>query len=171
LRKLLLASLMSLATIGMSGCVLVGPGNIYLKHGDSIVGEIHAQSGGLNGYLVTLYAGPTEAIRAFHDGQIRLPDGHRPPHTWNCAAATYDRDVCVLRWLDTFDGSAEWERATADEEEGDFHSALTGIPHRRYDCLAVHIDTPGWGDDENWTYRHASDSSCTPPSGGGGGSW
>lgn len=156
MRKLLLASLLSLTAIGFSGCVLVGPGNTQLKFGNSVVGEFHAQSGGLHGYLVTLYAPITTAIKALHDGKIALNDASG--HLVNCVGRPEGRDKCTLRWLKTFDGSAEWHRATADDEAGDFHDAITGMPHPGYDCVAVQI-TPGG---ENWTYRHASDSSCTP---------
>ena len=162
MRKLLLVSVMSIAALGMSGCVLAGPGNTQIKFGDTVVGEMHAQSGGLNGYLVTLYPNVTEgAIRALHDRGTFPLDGHKPPHAWNCIAKPEGRDACTLRWLDTFNGTAEWERATADSEGGDFHEALQAIQHRGFDCLAVHIDTPGIGDDENWTWRHKSDSSCS----------
>jgi hypothetical protein len=154
MKKLIAVALVSLASLGASGCVITGPGNTQLKIGDSVVGEFHAQSGGLHGYLVTFYNPITRAIRAMHDGQISLKNNYGT--LIHCGGST--TDVCTLRWLHTFQGSAEWHRATADDEAGDFHSALTGMPHPTGDCLAVQI-TPGG---ENWTYRHASDSSCQP---------
>ena len=163
MRKLLLASLLSVATFGASGCVLVGPGNTQLQINGHDVGEVHALSGGLHGYLVTMYSPITQAIRAMHDGKISLQDNNG--RLIHCGGST--TDVCTLRWLRTFDGHAEWHRATADDEGGDFHSALTGMPHPTVDCLAVQITLSG----ENWTYRHASETSCQPPGTGGGGSW
>jgi hypothetical protein len=160
MRKLMLASLLSLTAIGVSGCVLVGPGNTQLKFGNAVVGELHAQSGGTNGYLVTLYAPITGAIRAMHNATISLNDGNG--HLVHCGGPQTDQ--CTLRWLRTFDGSAEWHRATADSEGGDFHDALFSMPHPNVDCLAVQIylvNVP-FRDSENWTYRHQSDSSCTP---------
>ena len=75
MRKLLLSSLVSLAAIGMSGCEFVpGFNNGAFKLNGTVVGEMHAQSGGANGVLVTLYPNITEgAIRTMHDtGRPRL---------------------------------------------------------------------------------------------------
>jgi hypothetical protein len=155
MKKIVVVALVSLATLGASGCVLAGPGNTQIKQGNAVVGEMHALSGGVSGYLVTFYAGPTTAIKALHDGKISLKNNYGT--LIHCGGST--TDVCTLRWLHTFQGSAEWHRATADDEAGDFHSAITGMPHPGFDCVAVQINTFGG---ENWTYRHASDSSCTP---------
>ena len=160
MRKLLLVSLLSLATVGVSGCVLAGPGNTQLKFGKTVVGELHAQSGATNGYLVTLYPSITGVIRGMHDAKLTLKDANG--HSVHCGGPQTDQ--CTLRWLKTFDGSAEWHRATSDSEGGDFHDALFSMPHPNADCLAVQIYPVSlpWRDAENWTYRHASDSSCHP---------
>ena len=156
MRKVLLAALLSLTAASFSGCVLIGPGNTNLSINGTVVGEVHAQSGGLNGYLVTFYPNITEVIRAMDDGKITLNDNNG--HPVHCSGSGSAMDVCTIRWLRTFDGSAEWHRATADDEAGDMSGGLDDMPHKGSDCLAVQIKLSG----ENWTYRHHGDSSCHP---------
>lgn len=139
MRKLLIVGLLGLGSIGSTGCVLVGPGNTQIKLNGTIVGEMHAQSGGLNGYLVTLYPKITDAIQAVNDVTCR------------------GSEVCTLRWMRTFQNNSYWRSATADDEAGDFREALDATRGNNR-CIAVHIKNSG----ENWTYRNASDASCKP---------
>ena len=147
MRKLLIASFLSVAVL-LPGCVFVGPGNEELALDDgTVVGEMHAQSGGINGYLVTIYPEYTNAIRAYNDGP--------------CAGD----EVCTLAYLHDLDGHAEWHRATASDEAGDFRSALDDTRADAARCIAVQIKASG----ENWTYRTSGeDDSCTRD---GSGSW
>lgn len=137
MRKLLVMGLLVLASTGSTGCVLVGPGNTQIKLNGSIIGEMHAQSGGLNGYLVTLYPNVTDAIQTVND------------------VTCHGNEVCTLRWMRGFNNNGYWRSATADDEAGDFAEALNATRGNNR-CVAVHVKNSG----ENWTYRDPTDASC-----------
>jgi hypothetical protein len=156
MRKVVLGLALGVVAIGASGCALYGPGNqsVYNEDLNKYVGELHAQSGGANGYLFTAYRRTNEELLTFGFSQLMLD-------LYNSKSGTGEQKakqtLASLRSLTSDIEFSQWQDAIASDEWDDFRGALLDMATQSDRCIAVHFKSG-----ENWTTRAGSDASCNP---------
>jgi hypothetical protein len=167
LTKLLLVLAFGGIAFGTSGCVLVGPGNstIYVEKLNRYVGEMHAQSGGVNGELVTFYR--EDWNPDVRDQLLILPLSDTLLADYRAKRQSHDiQDSSILTLRDLKAWSAgtggisdsHWLNALADSKWSDFHDALSQMAQASDTCIAVQL----YSSSSNWTTRSGTDASCNP---------